>query len=154
MGSTGRKFDLPTEVQWEYACRAGTKGDFNVNGVEMVKLGKFAGNDGRRDHHVKVGSFLPNAWGIYDMHGNVWEWCMDRGTNGESGTFYFFGWGPEPKETETNPKGPTVGSSRIFRGGSTSHPAGRCRSSSRARFDDPGYRGDVGIRLVCPAEAK
>ena len=145
----GLEFDLPTEVQWEYACRAGTKGTFNVDGVEMVKLGKCADNGGG---YANVGSFLPNAWGLYDMHGNVWEWCIDRGTDGEFRTFYFFGWGPEPKETETDPKGPTVGSSRLFRGGSDAHPAERCSSSSRARFDDPGYRGDVGIRLVCPAD--
>ena len=148
----GLDFDLPTEVQWEYACRSGTKGSFNVDGVEMVKLGKCADNGGENDHHVKVGSFMPNAWGLYDMHGNVWEWCIDRGTDGKFRTFYFFGWGPEPKETETDPKGPTVGSSRLFRGGSTSHPAERCCSSSRARFDDPGYRADVGFRLACPAK--
>ena len=149
----GLEFDLPTEVQWEYACRAGTKGAFNVDGVEMVKLGKCADND-NGGGYANVGSFLPNAWGLYDMHGNVWEWCIDRGRDGEFRTFYFFGWGPEPKETETDPKGPTVGSSRLFRGGSIAHPAERCCSSSRARFDDPGYRGDAGIRLVCPAGAK
>ena len=60
----GLEFDLPTEVPWEYACRAGTKGNLNVDGVEMAKLGKCADNGGRNDHHVKVGSFMPNAWGL------------------------------------------------------------------------------------------
>ena len=147
----GIDFDLPTEVQWEYACRAGTKGDFNVNGVEMVKLGKFAGNDGRRDHHVKVGSFLPNAWGIYDMHGNVWEWCMDRGKDGWAEDL---DWNTEPKETEINPKGPVEGSSRIRRGaGWNESTAHGCRSSRRFHLDAGLSFFDLGFRLACPAEA-
>ena len=149
----GAEFDLPTEVQWEYACRAGTKGDFNVDGVEMVKLGKCRDNGGQKDNHVKVGSFMPNAWGLYDMHGNVWEWCVDQGRNSPGG-FSFYNWNSEPKETETDPKGPTVGSSRILRGGSWVHGPGNCSSSLRCRVD-PGCRGDdIGFRLVCPAEAQ
>ncbi len=149
----GLGFDLPTEVQWEYACRAGTKGDFNVDGVEMVKLGKCRDNGGQKDKHVKVGSFMPNAWGLYDMHGNVWEWCLDQGSN-TSGGFSFFNWNSEPKETETDPKGPMVGSSRILRGGSYVHGPGNCSSSLRCRVD-PGNRGDdVGFSLACPAGAQ
>ena len=147
----GMDFDLPTEVQWEYACRAGTKGDFNVDGVEMVKLGKCRDNGGQKDMHAKVGSFMPNAWGLYDMHGNVWEWCLDRGKNA-SGGFSFFNWNSEPKETETNPKGLMAGSSRVLRGGSYVHGPGNCSSSLRCCVD-PGNRGDdVGFRLACPAK--
>ena len=150
----GLEFDLPTEVQWEYACRAGTKGDFNVDGVEMVKLGKCADNGGMSDFHVKVGSFMPNAWGLYDMHGNVWERCVDRSKDARAGYFEFFGWNSEPKETEADPKGPAVGSSRVVRGGSWCHPPANCRSSFRGRVDSGNRGDDVGFRLVCPAGAQ
>ena len=149
----GIDFDLPTEVQWEYACRAGTKGDFNVDGVEMVKLGKCRDNGGQKDNHVKVGSFMPNAWGLYDMHGNVWEWCADQSKNA-SGGFAFFNWNSEPKETETDPKGPMVGLSRILRGGSWVHGPGNCCSSLRCRVDPGCHGSDVGFRLACPAGAQ
>ena len=150
----GIDFDLPTEVQWEYACRAGTKGDFNVDGVEMIKLGKCKDNGGLSDNHAKVGSFMPNAWGLYDMHGNEWEWCADRGKDARAGYFEFFGWDSEPKETEADPKGMAVGLSRVVRGGSWCHPPVNCRSSFRGRVD-PGCRGsDLGFRLACPAGAQ
>ena len=144
----GIDFDLPTEVQWEYACRAGTKGDFNVDGVAMANLGKCKDNGGHNDHHVKVGSFLPNAWGIYDMHGNVWEWCVDRGSDGWTN----FDWKTEPKEAETDPKGPAVGASRILRGGSWWHETRNCRSSLRSRDGASRVWNDRGFRLACPAE--
>ncbi len=148
----GIDFDLPTEVQWEYACRAGTKGGFNVDGVEMVKLGKCRDNGGVSDKHVKVGSFMPNAWGLYDMHGNVWERCLDRGADEPDGRFVFFGWDSEPKETDTDPRGMATGSSRVVRGGGLCQPPSLCRSSARCRVG-VGDRGtDVGFRLVCPAE--
>ena len=150
----GLDFDLPTEVQWEYACRAGTTGDFNVDGIEMVKLGKCADNGGMSDFHVKVGSFMPNAWGLYDMHGNVWERCVDRSKDARPGYFEFFGWNSEPKETESDPKGMAVGLSRIVRGGSWCHPPANCRSSFRGRVDTGNRGGDVGFRLACPAVAQ
>ncbi len=146
----GLEFDLPTEVQWEYACRAGAKGDFNVDGVELVKLGKYAGNDGQSNHHVKVGSFMPNAWGLYDMHGNVWEWCLDR-AKGNYG-WAVFSWKSEPKESETDPKGPAVGASRIHRGGSWLDGSEFCRSSSRHRHTADFRSGNFGFRLACPAK--
>ncbi len=146
----GLGFDLPTEVQWEYACRAGTKGDFNVGSVKMVKLGKCKDNGGQSDHHVEVGSFLPNAWGLYDMHGNVWEWCIDRGPEG-SGPM---GWTEDAKDTDTDPKGPAVGVSRIHRGGSWGSDAHGCRSSQRDR-NNAGSRWSInGFRLACPAGAQ
>ncbi len=145
----GLEFDLPTEAQWEYACRAGTKGDFNVGGEPLAKLGKYKDNGGQNDHHVKVGSFLPNAWGLYDMHGNVWEWCLDRGPKGGGVS----DWTAGAKETDTDPKGPAVGSSRFFRGGSWCDGADGCRSSQRFRLD-AGHRWyNNGFRLVCPVEA-
>ena len=150
----GIDFDLPTEVQWEYACRAGTKGGFNVDGVEMVKLGKCRDNGGLTDKHVKVGSFMPNAWGLYDMHGNVWERCLDRGADESDGGFIFFGWNSEPKETETDPRGLAAGSSRVVRGGGLCQPPILCGSSARCRVG-VGNRGtDVGFRIACPAGAQ
>jgi len=147
----GLDFDLPTEVQWEYACRAGTKGDFNVDGVELVKLGKYADNGGRRDHHVKVGSFIPNAWGLYDMHGNAWELCLDRGMAGKG--WAWFDWNVEPKETETDPKGSKMGTSHILRGGSWNDSSGQCSSSYRGCLPASDRNWGVGFRLACPAEA-
>ena len=148
----GLEFDLPTEVQWEYACRAGTKGNFNVDGVEMSKLGKCAENGGKSDRHVKVGSFMPNAWGLYDMHGNVLEWCLDRGKLGAPHTYYFFDWNSEPKETETDPKGPSVGASHIRRGGCFGDEIESCISSYRTSCPPGARGGDTGFRLACPAE--
>ena len=143
----GLRFDLPTEVQWEYACRAGTTGNFNVEGVDAVKLMKCKDNGGQNDHHVTVGSFLPNAWGLYDMHGNVWEWCVDRGPDGGG----WFDWSADAKESDTDPKGPAVGSSRIRRGGGWHDEAHDCRSSQRGR-GDAGYCCDLmGFRLSCSA---
>ena len=118
----------------------------------MVKLGKCRDNGGLRDFHVKVGSFKPDAWGLYDMHGNVWERCLGRGTDESDGLYRFFGWDSEPKETETDPKGPAVGSSRILRGGGCVQPPSLCGSSARCRVDVGDLGDDVGFRLVCPAK--
>ena len=148
----GLEFDLPTEVQWEYACRAGTKGNFNVDGVGKVKLGKCTDNGGEGDHHVNVGSFRPNAWGLYDMHGNVWEWCADRGK--DELEWATFDWKAESKETETDPKGPAIGKSRFLRGGSWKVNANDCRSSIRIRRLTEYKSNSVGFRLACPAGAQ
>ena len=147
----GIDFDLPTEVQWEYACRAGPKGDFNVDGVELVRLGKYADNDGRRDHHVKVGSFLPNAWGIYDMHGNNWELCLDRSKN-RTDAWVWFGWNTDLKETDTDPKGVAEGGARILRGGSWNDGDVLCRSSRRCSVPADHRNWGIGLRIVCPAK--
>ncbi len=90
---TGMPFDLPLEIQWEYACRAGTRSAFN-NGVDdpaaMFVVGRFFYNQGDgcggyAEAHTSVGSYIPNAWGLYDMHGNAWEWCLDCGPTGRDG---------------------------------------------------------------------
>lgn len=116
---TGKEFDLPTEAQWEYACRAGTKSYYNNGGNstdDMIMLGRCADNKGLQNKHASVGSYLPNAWGLYDMHGNVKEWCLDR--YGE------LCGGDDPKGNES-------GSYRVLRGGSYMSDAYNCRSSYR-----------------------
>ena len=136
------KFDLPTEVQWEYACRAGTNGKLNVNGVTVDKLA----NSGSK-HTVKVGSLIPNAWGLYDMLGNVSEWCLDRTERG--GVFF---WGSEPKESKRDPKGATSGSARIVRGGSCVSRSCDISSSRRVSGDAETRNPFIGFRLVSPPD--
>ena len=123
---TGMKFDLPTEAQWEYACRAGKTTDFNngsnyknVTGADanMAKVGRYWHNGGSTYTNyspyqkapltsatAKVGSYAANAWGIYDMHGNMSEWCLD--------------WYGSLASSRTDPKGPTSGTKRVLRGDS------------------------------------
>ena len=139
---TGLTFDLPTEAQWEYACRAGTTSEYNNGGsteADLALLGRYLGNqnDGRGGYskYTKVGSYTPNAWGLYDMHGNVWEWCLD--------------WDGY-LSSSTDPKGPTSGSLRVKRGGSWFDSADDCASSNRS-FYFPSYTSnDYGFRLACP----
>ena len=142
---TGLNFDLPTEAQWEYACRAGTTSTYNNGGDtenDLKQLGRYCNNrsDGKggTDAHTKVGSYEPNAWGLYDMHGNVLEWCLDWYGNLVSGV--------------TDPQGSSSGSGRVLRGGSWYYYADNCASSRR--YDDfPSdegdyYGGSLGFRLV------
>ncbi len=121
---------LPTEAEWEYACRAGTILAFNT-GDSLSK--SQANYDGPKT--MPVGSFPPNAWGLYEMHGNVWEWCNDWYDGNSTGA-------------QTNPAEPSAWSYRVLRGGSWNDDARRCRSASRSGIhpDDGNY--DIGIRLV------
>ena len=124
----GDKFALPTETQWEYACRAGSTTRYYF-GEEEGQLGEYAWydkNSGGQTH--RVGEKKPNAWGLYDMHGNVWEWCADW-----YGDDYY---GKSPPD---DPTGPSEGSYRVLRGGSWCYPAGPCRSAVR-NFFAPGIR--------------
>jgi formylglycine-generating enzyme required for sulfatase activity len=129
-------FRLPTEAQWEYACRAGSTGKYCFGDSE-TQLGEYAwysDNSGGKTH--PVGEKKPNAWGLYDMHGNVWEWCQDWYNGG-----YYAG---SPSD---DPPGPTTGSRRVLRGGSWSFLARYCRSASRDYFG-PGYRDfNLGLRV-------
>ncbi|MBP5320095.1 MAG: SUMF1/EgtB/PvdO family nonheme iron enzyme [Kiritimatiellae bacterium] len=161
---TGLAFDLPTEAQWEYACRAGTKSDYNNGGkteASLKKLGRFLFNQQERGYrekdvnfvrhrpdgkggfwgnHTAVGSYEPNAWGLYDMHGNVWEWCLDLDWNGR----FMYG---------TDPKGHSSGTFRMIRGGGWSDSADGCNSVCRLGYPS-NDRGDskglcnIGFRVA------
>ncbi len=136
----GGKFQLPTEAQWEYACRAGSTMRYCF-GDDEKQLGEYAWydkNSGSKTH--PVGEKKPNAWGLYDMHGNVWEWCQDWSDAG-----YY------AKSPTDDPTGPTGGSDRVFRGGSWNLPAWLCRSAYRL---EPGLRIRIlGFRVSqVPAE--
>ena len=132
----GRKFSLPTEAQWECACRAGTKTRYYF-GDDESKLGEYAwyeDNSGNRTH--PVGGKKPNAWGLYDMHGSVWEWCQDWWKDG-----YY------AKSPMDDPTGAATGSFRVFRGGCWLNPVGYCRSACRDGYL-PGRRTyHLGLRV-------
>ena len=143
--------DLPTEAQWEYACRAGTTTALNSGKnltnrddcPNMAQVGRYFYNWNDRkgdgaDQHTKVGMYLPNAWGLYDMHGNIRELCLDW-------------WGNYDTAVGSNPKGPKSGTDRVARGGcaySKDDVAHTCRSASRY-WVNPGKVWDwTGFRIV------
>jgi len=128
-------YRLPTEAQWEYACRAGTMTDWYFSDEES-KLDSYAwydNNSSNRTH--QVGVKLPNAWGLYDMHGNVWEWCWDW-------------YGDYPAGAQSDPMGASSGTDRVLRGGSWSSSAGGTRSASRGCMNPAYELIDVGFRVV------
>ncbi len=128
----GKKYRLPTEAEWEYAARAGTRGRFAGTG-NLDDMGWYDDNSGRETH--EVGTKKPNQWGLYDMHGNVYEWCEDRD-------------GDYPSGDVTDPAGPDEGSARVVRGGGWGIVARFCRGAFR-RSVSPGYASyNVGFRLV------
>jgi len=112
----GFVYRLPTEAEWEYACRAGTSGPWNHPGAKLDDLGWYDQNAGSKTHPVR--QKRPNAWGLHDCHGNVWEWCADW-------------FGPYPKGSVTDPTGPSKGEERVLRGGCWLYPARFCRSARR-----------------------
>ena len=132
----GKKYRLPTEAEWEYAARGGNKSKgYKYSGSNTIgDVAWYTSNSGRKTH--PVGQKQPNELGIYDMSGNVWEWCYD--------------WkGSYSSSPQTNPTGPTSGSTRVFRGGSWEYTAKICRVAYRdGNF--PGIRGSyLGLRVVC-----
>ena len=128
---TGLQFDLPTEAQWEYACRAGTTTTYYWGNSMDESYAWYQYNSGSATH--PVGNTTPNAWRLYDMSGNVEEWCLDWYATLSYGT---------------NPKGSSSGSSRVLRGGSWNAPADSCTSSCRDR-DSPSYGGGkYGFRVT------
>ena len=139
----GYEYCLPSEAQWEYACRAGTTG---VYAGEIEKMAWFDANSGAQSH--PVAQKQPNAWGFYDLHGNITEWCADW-------------YGAYPGGSVNDPTGVPNGQFRLVRGGAWSAPAGRCRSAFR--LSSPGNHSIkfLGFRLalapvrsVAPATVK
>ena len=136
-------FDLPTDAQWEYACRAGKTTPFN-NGepcandaaldTQLKKLGAYKGN---MNKHVEVGTYASNAWGLYDMHGNVWEWCLD----------WYQGDVQNIENPSVDPVGAAAGSNRVGRGGSWYDDARNCRSACRDYNAPTTASSAIGFRL-------
>ncbi len=126
----GYKYRLPTEAEWEYACRAGTTGDYAGS---IDSMGWYDANSGKTTH--QVGQKQANAWGLYDMHGNVWEWVEDW-------------YGEYPSGSVTNPTGASSGSDRVIRGGGW-YILGRDLRSAIRSYYAPSFRSNyLGFRLV------
>jgi sulfatase modifying factor 1 len=143
LAPAGARFALPTEAQWEYACRAGTTSPFSwgdsLNGDQANCNGEAPyGTDVKGKYLGKTapfGSYAANPWGIFDMHGNLWEWCED--------------WmGPYPSGDATDPSGPASGAYRVIRGGCWNDAALRCRSAFRNDAGVDGRSDVVGFRIV------
>ena len=156
-----KTYRMATEAEWEYACRAGTKTAYfygddpeglatHGNGADATARAKYPGwNIGikGKDGHLltaPVGQFKPNAFGLYDMHGNVWEWCEDCYVPNSY-----------PKEKQTDPTGPATGKAKVQRGGGWSSDAKRLRSAARVGRDSVAYRGCYqGFRVVLDPQAR
>ena len=130
-------YRLPTEAEWEYACRAGTTTRFyygdDLGYTNLINYAWYFGNNSNTTH--PVGQKLPNAWGLYDMAGNVFEWCQDW-------------YGPYPGGTATDPQGPGSGSLRVIRGGSWYADANLCRSALRGNDSQTDSNLIQGFRVL------
>ena len=154
---TGRTVRLPTEAEWEYACRAGTKTayqwgddpddgegwcnwDYRGRKRQFLMWTWYPSDDGYV-YTAPGGSFKPNRWGLYDMHGNLWEWCSDW----YDGSYY-------AEAGKTDPQGPSSGAGRVLRGGSWGSAPQYCRSATRID-ESPDYRYSYGygFRVVVSA---
>ena len=134
---TGKNIRLPTEAEWEYACRAGSKTRFYYgDDRDCSKLGDYAWYDKNCDAKThSVGQKKPNAWGLYDMHGNVWQWCSDW-----SGSY--------ADAKNQDPQGPNSGTVRILRGGGWVGSSATCRCADRHTCSPDGQYNSFGIRVV------
>jgi formylglycine-generating enzyme required for sulfatase activity len=144
---TGRHYRLPTEAEWEYACRSGTETPFSFGKCLTTAQANYEGDyplpgcakGGYLGRPVPVAGLLPNAWGLYDMHGNVWEWCQDR-------------YAPYDPTLVIDPKGPGSGNRRVIRGGCWFDFANACRSARRAAYPPGTAFNSLGLRLVTSGE--
>jgi formylglycine-generating enzyme required for sulfatase activity len=135
----GRRYRLPTEAEWEYACRAGTTTAYcsgsSLEALKKVAWCSYDGKFGSAGGTKPVGQFQANGWGLYDMHGNAWEWCQD--------------WHEEyARSDQVDPQGLAQGFDRVIRGGGWNSPPSFCRSAFRI-WHEPGFRtNNMGCRLV------
>jgi formylglycine-generating enzyme required for sulfatase activity len=129
---------LPTEAQWEYACRAGSMGAYCFGDYpkKLATYGWFREKSKKKTHPVK--QLQPNSWGLYDMHGNVWEWCQDWDTTYSA-------------SAQSDPTGPPIGAYRVVRGGSWLDPARDLRSACRDWYDSKARLYDLGFRIASSA---
>ena len=146
-GTSSMRLRLPTEAEWEYACRAGTSSPFNVGArittaqANIDNRYALGSEDGAAyEKTLPVGKFPPNAWGLYDMHGNVWEWTNDR-------------YGPYNPRLDTDPRGADIGGTRVIRGGSWRFDANSARCGLRYTHapQDSGF--SLGFRVVAEPTA-
>jgi formylglycine-generating enzyme required for sulfatase activity len=128
----GKTYRLPTEAEWEFACRAGATGPYAGDG-NLDDIGWYLGNAGSETH--PVGSLQPNAWGFYDMQGNVWEWCADW-------------YGPYAAGDATDPTGPASGTTRVLRGGSLDYGPEFARAAFRNWYTPETKLYYIGFRVV------
>jgi sulfatase modifying factor 1 len=146
---TNWAYRLPTEAEWEYACRAGTTNAFCYGTNLLSGMGNFngeweyLGGIGTRyngagvvlNRTAIVGTYPPNAWGLFDTAGNVWEWCQDW-------------FGNYPTNSVTDPAGPATGTARVLRGGALNAPGRYCRAAYRDRYDPASAANTVGFRVA------
>jgi serine/threonine protein kinase len=130
-----RVYRLPTEAEWEFSCRAGTQGNFHIGDFLQATDANFTATQMQRP--VPVGTYPGNAFGLFDMHGNVFEWCQD--------------WTSDryPSGPVLDPKGAATGTLRAARGGNYGYLDIYCRSAARDRFAPTIRRGGIGFRVVC-----
>jgi len=133
-------YTLPTEAQWEYAARAGSDKAFANGGISDIitdtnldRMAWYANNSNSTSH--AIAQKQANAWGLFDMHGNVWEWC---------GNWY----GTYPTTSVANPIGPLTGSEKALRGGGWNYNSGYCRSAKRSKIGTDYRHADIGLRLL------
>ena len=148
--TSGKTIRLPTEAEWEYSCRAGSTtafcfgdddkdlADYAWYGSNPEVKGCPPGNSNNIPH--PVGQKKPNAWGLYDMHSNLWEWCQDW-------------YGSYLADAVTDPQGAARGTERVVRGGSWYGNSGNCRSAYRLRYIPTRRGGNVGFRVVAGASS-
>ena len=139
--AAGRSYRLPTEAEWEYACRAGSTTSYSF-GETAESLGEYAWYDQNAGNKTRlVGEKKPNRWGLYDMHGNVWEWCQDW-------------YADHPPDALTHPQGPNEGSKRVLRGGGWYNDAGYCRSADRHGYNPLNHLNSLGFRVALSPSGK
>ena len=138
---TGYQYRLPTEAEWEYCCRAGTTTEFHYGSSLVCGQARFSyswhsSSSCNTTSTVAVGSYAANAWGLHDMHGNVWEWCLDQ-----------MGVGTYPASLVVDPYS-NSGPNRVVRGGAWDFQSYLCRSAYRSRILPTPMRNDLGFRVV------